>query len=230
MKNPSTVSLEEPGASYIDPDFDLKPLKEMTEKELSILGLRPVKIALIGAAGTGKTTTALALAKQSERLKYVSLPTSKIMEDFHFENHYDVVEKSAGIGITFQEKLIRQRILFFNTLNENSYVTDRTALDSLVYYLVHNSFWAAESLSNYLEKRVREAMSIFNKIYLFPANSLTLKYNELRNLKPKYHEMTNYVFLGLLNKYKLKYKIVEEISLEKRVNFILETLEEDKTK
>ena len=136
-----------------------------------------MKIALIGPAGTGKTTTAHYFVQKYPEYEFVNLSTQQLMDKYGYKNHQDVVRDQEKNGIKFQEELIKARSGYMTdmTFRESLLITDRTPFDSYVYYLIHNSFWAYTSLSKELENIALISLLRFNRIVLFPANSIKPK-------------------------------------------------------
>lgn len=113
-----------------------------------------MRIALCGPSGTGKTTLAEYISKEYFNTPFIQGSASLIMSNktreelkqrFGYEplGHKNVVNMSSinpEFGMAFQEKLLDARLK--RLVKEENFVTDRSPIDNIVYYLTqcsHNS-------------------------------------------------------------------------------------------
>lgn len=121
---------------------------------------RPNRIAFAGASGTGKTTLARYV---SERFGLPINPVGSrtVAASMGFASPYDV--DAAGKRGEFQRRLQAEKIAW-ETAND-SFVTDRTTLDELVYTMFHDVDTAA---GEYHERAVAH-MARYDLVFFCPA-------------------------------------------------------------
>ena len=94
---------------------------------------KPIRLAMAGASGTGKTT----LARYAAEL--LDLPTNpvgarSVADAMGFESPYDV--DRAGRRAEFQRRLLTEKLAWEREYD--AFVTDRTTLDNLAYSTLHD--------------------------------------------------------------------------------------------
>lgn len=101
-----------------------------------------MKIAFAGASGTGKTTMAKYI-EDKYGIPYNPVGSRSVAKQMGFDSPYDV--DRAGKRAEFQQLLFQEKLAWESA--HDSFVTDRTAIDNLVYYVLHDvrsitpSFW-----------------------------------------------------------------------------------------
>lgn len=92
-----------------------------------------VKIAFTGASGTGKTTAAKIISKELN-LEINPVGSRTVSAAMGFKSPYDV--DAFGKRAEFQKKLLEDKMSW--ETERDSFLTDRTHLDNLVYSVMHN--------------------------------------------------------------------------------------------
>lgn len=98
-----------------------------------------MKIFLSGPSGIGKTTMAKHIA-ELYGIKFVEGSSKVLWGDFGIKSHLDLIQKcdkDIDFAIEFQTALLRYRKEV--TENLTCFVTDRSPLDNIVYYLLQLS-------------------------------------------------------------------------------------------
>lgn len=98
------------------------------------------KIYLSGPSGTGKTTLAVELAKRLH-LPYITTSGSVLWKKYGITKHSDILKLSQekpSVGFQYQFDLLKHR---YDTLSTyvDGFVTDRSPVDNIAYYLIQNS-------------------------------------------------------------------------------------------
>lgn len=159
------------------------------------------RIAIVGAGGIGKSTILKPLSEEMN-LEIKQFTTREFMTKYHFRSQDDVVAAGAvlpNIGISFQKELIEQRSKYFNDLiskGEDNFVTDRLPLDSLAYYLIHNSYWDVASNTNYLKQVTKDCCNRFDYIFTFCTKVFPVENDGVRGTNPEYHEIIQSTILN----------------------------------
>ena len=148
-----------------------------------------MRIAMSGAAGTGKTTLANFI---HEKYGWPINPVGSrsVSQAMGFASPYDV--DAAGKRVEFQRRLFEEK-REWETKHE-SFVTDRTHLDNLVYASMHGAAHSVE-LDEYLE-----ALNNYTMIFLCPIRSFhNIGTDPVRMKDTGYHVIYDLFLRGLVD-------------------------------
>jgi AAA domain len=95
--------------------------------------VKPIRLAMSGASGTGKTTLA-SYAADLLGLPQNPVGSRSVSEAMGFASPYDV--DRAGRRAEFQRRLLAEKIAWER--DHDAFVTDRTTLDVLAYFALHD--------------------------------------------------------------------------------------------
>jgi len=98
-----------------------------------------MKIFLSGCSGTGKTTLAKYISARFN-IPFIQGSSKPLWEKHDIASHADIVKKSIlepTWGYDFQMELLEYRSKLTEDLS--SFVTDRSPLDNMVYFLIQNA-------------------------------------------------------------------------------------------
>lgn len=95
--------------------------------------MKPIRLALSGSSGTGKTTIAEWAAK-TYGLPINPVGARSVSQAMGFQSPYDV--DKAGKRSEFQRRLLLEKAEW-ESRNEH-FITDRTVLDNLAYTMLHD--------------------------------------------------------------------------------------------
>lgn len=106
-----------------------------------------MKIFICGPSGMGKTTLAKWIAEQFN-MEFVSTSSKGLWKKYMINSHEELIQmamKSPGKGYKFQTELldIREKLIDKNP----HFVTDRSIVDNLVYYLMQVAPFVKEKLT-----------------------------------------------------------------------------------
>lgn len=130
-----------------------------------------MRIAMTGASGSGKTTLATFVQEQFPELKFLSNSAYDVIteEDRAFLNReYGYIAKgqanviamshsNPNFGFDFQDILLRNRINLYK--GNDNFVTDRSFIDNIAYYLDQCCAYQTEATTIAFISRAIEAMS-----------------------------------------------------------------------
>lgn len=94
---------------------------------------KPIRLAFAGASGTGKTTLAT-YAAELFGLPMNPIGARSVAEAMGFASPYDV--DRAGRRAEFQRRLLEEKLAWER--DQDTFVTDRTTLDVLAYFALHD--------------------------------------------------------------------------------------------
>lgn len=168
-----------------------------------------MKVAFIGAGGTGKTTMAQLMAERFG-FDYNVLSTQSFMPE-GIKSHQDVMRLACNNpeeGIKFQQALIESRHTYYRNpelrgkSGQEHIVSDRTAMDSFIYYLIQNSAWGTDLLASVLEKKAVENLLSFDAVFWpFCSDMPFVEDNGVRQTNKAYNQMFESVLHGVLHKH-----------------------------
>jgi predicted ATPase len=177
-----------------------------------------IKIAIIGSAGTGKSTLAEAVAV---KLGVPNLKSREITEDILMRDGYDY-----GSGIQIERFLAnagRQHEILKRTLEQqsvDSFVTDRTVIDLAAYAVCELNQSDPMALRKILDVCKKEA-STYTHLFLCPWKDIPIAATKKRTLNTWYQYLIYIVEKGILDDWGCKYQVLNEDDLDERLKGIL---------
>jgi predicted ATPase len=160
-----------------------------------------VRIGLIGAAGTGKSTLATAVSKEFG-LRF--LAAKKVTQSILDSDGYDY---GAGVHIErFLADSRRQLRIMRNTFAAQSeavdFVADRTAVDLAAYALVELHDSDVATLGKVFDE-CRKRVGLYTHLFLCPWLGGPMKDNRRRTLNPWYQRLVHTVEMGVVREWGL---------------------------
>lgn len=160
-------------------------------------------VFLSGPSGIGKTTMAEKLA-QEYKIPFLVGSAKVLWEKYGIESHLDLIEKSdrdPQFALSFQYALLEYRT---NQIKENSnFVSDRSPLDNLVYFLNQLSHKVGKDETMKYIKACEKAYpkTRYLQVYLGLNNEMALQGIEndgFRIDNPYYQLMMDSIFKGVI--------------------------------
>lgn len=151
------------------------------------------RVAFCGASGTGKSTLATFV---SEHFKLPMNPVGSrsVSKAMGFDSPYDV--DKAGKRALFQSRLLVEKMLWEE--QQESFVTDRTTFDNLVYSMLHGVEQVPQS---YLVEAVRGIQRYTHIIYC-PFEAYCDPGGDAARVQDlTYHELFDYALWGMLDRH-----------------------------
>lgn len=177
------------------------------------------KIGIIGAAGTGKTTLAMMLSKETDIPFLASKNiTRKILEEDGYDYQYGMqIEKFLAVPRR-QDKLIT----YFDEAykEQKNLITDRTFVDLAAYAICERGQSDIFGTRDVL-KKCQRLMKQYTHLFVCPWEDVPIKKNEKRTLNPYYQFMVYGTCLGVLQNWGLDYHILQSSYNEERISEIL---------
>lgn len=196
-----------------------------------------LRIAFASAGGTGKTTL-LPYVSSALNVEIKNVTTMSLMDKYNLSSQNDAVLVASAvpnIGIKFQSDLINTRYNTFyieSNVKDQDFVTDRTPLDSLAYYMIHNSYWDKNENSKDLIDIVTKSSELYDYVFMLPTNVIPVEDDGRRGLNPEYHELVQNTirYLAKRTGYNLIEVPEDVVSLEDRTNWVKTYIINDKLK
>lgn len=121
-----------------------------------------MRLAFMGASGTGKSTLAQAIATEMA-VPVCPVGSRSVAAEMGLASPYEV--DALDRRMEFQLELLRLKLLW--ELKHGAFVTDRTPLDNLAYTQMH----AAHSVDESFKGRVYNAMRVYTHVVFCPISS-----------------------------------------------------------
>jgi adenylate kinase family enzyme len=172
-----------------------------------------IRLGIVGAAGTGKSSLAEGL---SARLGIPNLRSREITEDILRRDGYDY-----GSGIQIERFLAntgRQNEILRRTIEQQSvsdFVTDRTVIDLASYAVCEMHHSDATALRRIIDT-CRKNISVYTHLFLCPWRD-TVADTGKRTLNPWYQYLIHLTERGILDEWGCKYHILTEEGRDKRL-------------
>lgn len=152
------------------------------------------RIAFCGASGTGKTTLSNFVTERYG-LAFNPVGSRSVSKAMGFDSPYDV--DKAGKRAEFQRRLVTEKMAW--EAEHESFVTDRTTLDNLVYTMFHDVYAIDHDL---LETAVR-GLARYTHIFYCPTETFCNPGDDPSRVKdPTYHWLYDLVIKAVMDRYK----------------------------
>jgi GTPase SAR1 family protein len=174
------------------------------------------KIFITGTSGIGKTTLANYIAK-SMRIPFINGSSTVLWEQYGIRSHRELLEmgiRQPEKGLQFQYDLLNLREQL--TKGVDSFVTDRTPVDNLVYFLYQNApYLETKQVRDYIDackysfhRTTAYGKEGFKLIYLSRdfkgKDKMIIEDDGKRIDNPYYQDMMDGIFQQVLDKDYLK--------------------------
>lgn len=190
-----------------------------------------MRIALIGAGNTGKTTLMNALSEELN-IPINSLSTKSFFEEYNVKSQDEIIKLSANHpaeGIKFQEHIIKIRNLHFN--HGDNWITDRTPLDSLTYGMLQTSFYDTDEHIELMFQWVEQSRKNYDLVIMLqPQKHIKQENNGLRGVNFLYHQMVASEMKRLAKLTNFKYKLMPRNckTVKQRIDYVKKLINEFK--
>ena len=177
-----------------------------------------MRIGLVGAAGTGKTSLAEALSG------WMGVPLLKSRETTEDILRRDGYTFDSGVQIErFLANSGRQNEILRRTIEQQeaqeSFVTDRTVVDLAAYVVCEMYDMDVVALRRILET-CRRNVPRYTHLFLCPWKDIPVSDNGRRTLNPWYQFMIHVVEKGIMEEWGCKYVVLTSDGVENRIEEI----------
>lgn len=157
--------------------------------------MKNLRIGICGPSGTGKSTLAKHISEKYG-VPFITTSTKPLWDKYCIESHQDLINKTLSDltwGLKFQNEVLDYRI---KMMEENPiFVTDRTPIDNLVYFLLQNTHLVKESETEEYALRCRFALEKMNGLICLPfTEEIKLSDDGARITNKYYQSVVNHVF------------------------------------
>ena len=173
---------------------------------------KPLRIAIIGSHGTGKTTLAKALV---EKLKFNKIPDVVRMPGGAFDKGFQIDKNT----LPESQFWILLKQLEFERNIPPPWISDKSLYDNIVYG--QQTFKNKDFLKLIKEIVFRNAQYDLI-VYLVP--SFPYMHENKRSTDPEFHKIIHRKYQEFLKENNIKHTIIKEGDFEKRLNIALEII------
>ncbi len=176
--------------------------------------MTPIRLAFCGSSGTGKSTLASRIAKHLGAPQN-PVGSRSVSIAMGFASPYDV--DAAGKRAEFQRRLIVDKIAWEN--DQETFVTDRTPLDNLLYTMLHD----ITAVDEEMVELVRRGLSRYTCIVYCPVRVFCRVGEDTARVKsPAYQAVFDAALVGLIATYAEPENVLTLASddLEERVDMV----------
>lgn len=174
----------------------------------------PLRIAIIGAQGTGKTTLLGGLAPRLPGLAVIPEQATEIINEWGLHpRNLDVAGR-----VRFQEEILRRTVDRERAFRATGFIADRSVVDNVAY---------AQKLPNYGELLLRVVAHLADNPYthvFFVKKAFPLVGDGIRSTDVEYQEEIERRVAGLLADLRVPHCIVRSSGRESRVDEVLSAL------
>jgi len=149
-----------------------------------------VRLACSGPSGTGKTTLCEFISKEFD-IPFITTSTKPLWDKYGITTHQELINKTTtdpAWGIEFQAEVLAYRVAKLEGVEE--FVTDRSPVDNMVYFLMQNSHLATEEDTKLYLEGCKRAMILFNTILALPFTVDTPLENDGKRIANQYYQKT----------------------------------------
>lgn len=160
------------------------------------------RVAFFGASGTGKTRLMKAIAAKYE-IPIVPIGARSVAIEMGFASPYDA--DAANKRYELQERVFHTKLQW--ELDHESFVTDRTVFDNLVYATMHG---CADRITVQELERYRDGMLRYTTVFFLPISAFhNLGSDPMRIPNLGYHHLFETLGRGLLARYQVPHVVLE---------------------
>lgn len=187
------------------------------------------KIYICGPSGVGKTTLAKAISEKYN-IPFVSTSGKSLWAMFNINSHKELIDRTAadpmGFGMNYQIALLEQRTAAIDGYSQ--FVTDRSPIDNLVYFLAQVASHATEEQTKKYIDVCELSMKRANKVIYIPfTREILLEDDGARIVNGYYQEYITSVFDLVIKKNYLNFcrgnncfKRITDWNWDKRIKLV----------
>ena len=178
---------------------------------------KTLKIAMAGPSGVGKTTLCQ-WASEHYGIPFITTSTKPLWEKHGIKSHQELIYKgmvNPQWGLDFQNEVLDYRPRVF--ANNPTFITDRSPIDNLVYFLMQNTPYLGEEATLSYATDCMRLLNHIDLIIQIPFNHETVLVNDGARIVNKYYQ------LSVNSQYAVAGNILAEL-LPGKANVIVQTL------
>lgn len=184
---------------------------------------KPLRIAICGTAGTGKTTLITELNK-TLNLTINPVGSRSVAKAMGYDNPYDV--DKYGRREEFQFLLMSDKIAWEK--DQENFITDRSTFDVLAYTCIHD----IKAVNRQLVDMASKGYDRYTHVYWTPMDEFfNLGKDPVRVQSEVYHEIVELTMMSLISRYKPRFardpEIIQGNKIENRTGAVLLQLRQD---
>lgn len=184
---------------------------------------RKFKIAMLGTAGTGRTTVALEISK---KLNIPFLASSSITKPILERDGFSYssglfVEKFLSVK-NRELEIIGKKIELESHCDE--FITDRTTLDNFAYLFLNIEQYSDVEVEQ-VRKLCFDNMCKYSHLFYFSRTNKPIKNNGVRTVNKWFQMQVDFIIQGLVKEWDITAYEVVNMDEKQSVEFILKTLE-----
>lgn len=177
------------------------------------------RIYISGCSGTGKSTLAKWIAEEY-KIPFIETSTKPLWEEFNISKHNDIISRSVNDphwGLKFQRACLdmRKDVLQFD--KSIDFVTDRSPMDNIVYFLLQNAPHLTEDdCTDYIADAIAQFAYNTHIIHITYSLDIKLEDDKMRVANQHYQLMVDaifgrayYLYYNYIKNHKLQNEILQ---------------------
>jgi nicotinamide riboside kinase len=189
-------------------------------------GQKHMRVALTGTSSTGKTTLAQALRIEPAlgNLVFVGSISRELLREMGCRS-MDVMTRQEMRD--FQLAYLDRKLALESDLD--SYITERSTVDVAAYWIVRDAFDLPKSQRDGYLRICREHAKRYDVHFYLPFGLIGFEFDGYRSENIEFHKQIDEQIRTFLDGWKLRYVVLDVLSLNERVARVIKHIVSDKS-
>lgn len=179
-----------------------------------------MKLALTGAASTGKTTLRKTLVRDGMLSRHINVDARSLLLEM---GERSVEDMSTHNYRLFQIKYIERKLA--NEKIYSDYITDRSFVDCFCYWSLYCARGASKQQNKWVKSVCFEGALSYDIHFFLPFGLIPFEDDGFRDRHiGRQKEVSDYI-IQTLSDWEIRYFVLDMVDIQQRVKFVSQTLE-----